>query len=271
MRTSFNIRGVLAVAAITAGASWLGTGDALAAATAGASRLGTGSVATAGASRLGAGSAVANRFGTGRAVANRFGTGRGVPAAPCEDDPLASAQSPSAAPHGCEPLGDLPVPHMAGHGARPGSGDLLIAIERVKGGSGLPSGTTAVVGLTDLPAIVRSTGLPDFMRGEFVYSVTRGRILPGVIRYDGRPASRTASVLPMEPVTIPLTSAGTTAPSATSAPEVPGITGAAHRTRTVEQSAATVAKPGGAGDDVVSAEVERLPSVDTALTDLHVR
>jgi hypothetical protein len=205
MRTSINIRGVLAVAAVTAGASLVGMSGAVAA------------------------------------------------AGPCQDSPLTSLD----APYACDGPAGLAVPQ-----GRPGSGDLLIGIEHIGRSSGLMSGTTAVIGLTDLPAIVRSTGLPGFLRGEFVYHVTRG-----VVGYDRRLATGGAAVsdephsgLPIDPLTV-LGAAPSVVP-AHEAPGAPSVGDAAYQSRSVDKASS--------GDDVVSTEVERIPSVDTALTDLHV-
>ncbi|WP_248962296.1 hypothetical protein [Sphaerisporangium perillae] len=217
MRSSLNIRGILAVAVVAAGASWLGAGSASA-------------------------------------------------AVPCGEGPLTALQAPGTAPEACDGLGGLTVPHVANRGAGNGRGDLLIGFEHIGRSSGLLSGTAAVIGLTDLPAIVRSTGLPHLLKGELLYRVARGHSVPGVLQYEGRPAQRRAigsSDVPDAPAT-----SGTAVSGDPGAPAVGAGTGLPVLPVVPPAVGAPVQDP---GTDAAGAELAKLPSVDTALTGLHVR
>ncbi|GAA3792163.1 hypothetical protein GCM10022226_09180 [Sphaerisporangium flaviroseum] len=178
------------------------------------------------------------------AGASWLGTGSAVAEAPCQSGPPATLGSVGA-PYACEELADLPAPYAPGHGRYSG-GDPLIGIEHIGRSSGLPSNTTTVIGLADLPAIEYSTDLPYLVND---YPVTHG----GVMRYDDRPAPRGAAYSDVPD-----------APALDAAPVIPSASVDAHA---VPAPAAEPAKP----SDAVTADVQKLPSVDTTLTGVRVR
>ncbi|WP_214409970.1 hypothetical protein [Sphaerisporangium fuscum] len=68
----------------------------------------------------------------------------------------------AAARHAADPVPGIPAPRVEG----PGNGDLIVSIEHIGRSSRLPSDTTVVFGLTNLPAIIRS--VPEYARDHFL-------------------------------------------------------------------------------------------------------
>ncbi|MEU8270204.1 hypothetical protein AB0B89_23990 [Sphaerisporangium sp. NPDC049002] len=244
MRTSLSIRGVLAVAAVTAGAGWLGMGSALA-------------------------------------------------ATPAETRPHTTSTAADVAPNSVNGLRlpSLRVSGRDGYGYRDG-GDLLVGIEQIGRSSGMPTRTTTVVGLTDLPAIVRSTGIPRALRGQNVYDATRGGGLSHVLRREDPPVPGeeagldTPAVDPEQSLDVtqgldPEQSLGSaTGADATQGLDATGLNAApgldapqgtgpapAIFVLPVEPQTPAIVRPGADGT-VVTAEI---PSLGTSLRDLRVR
>ncbi|MEV7966626.1 hypothetical protein AB0O34_11670 [Sphaerisporangium sp. NPDC088356] len=212
MRTSLSFRGVLAVAAVTAGASWLGMGSALA-------------------------------------------------ATPADSRPLTSSSKADISPNTVNGL-RLPSLHVAGHGGYGDGGDLLLGFEQIGQSSGMPTRTTTVVGLTDLPAIVRSTGLTRATRGQYLYDLTRGRDLSHVLRGEDPPVPGDSGELDT-PGVIPAPAQDPTPAIAVLPiePQTPAIVDPA----IVDPG---LVAPGNDEGTVITAEV---PSLGTSLRDLRVR
>ncbi|GGK99051.1 hypothetical protein Sme01_60260 [Sphaerisporangium melleum] len=109
----------------------------------------------------------------------------------------------------------VPAPPVPAAPAAPhGQGDLLLSFEHVGRSPGLPAHTSAVIGLTDLPAIVRGIGLPLLLKGMAANRAAYGeaRTAQGVLRHEDGQGRHTVGApgvvagvngLPVDPEPLP--------------------------------------------------------------------
>ncbi|MDH2426761.1 hypothetical protein [Sphaerisporangium sp. TRM90804] len=99
----------------------------------------------------------------------------------------------------------VPPARAAHQGVRKSTGNLLVALRQVTHPSGARS-TTAMAGLYDLPAVMRSTGMPRLPRGGLretrAYPGDTSGISWSKARYGDRPATDATTPIEVPPVSV---------------------------------------------------------------------